>query len=109
MCVNGAPCSKSSGGPSPPVTRLIVAPDVWTFTALKPGGKNLVVSVCPCGFAVRAATAAVLAISAAVDCWKKVRRFIEALSRGISPQRHKDTKVWRLDVPPDLGVFVSLW
>src|SRR5262245_39576128 len=75
MWLIGAPCNRSSGGPSPPVTRLIVAPDVWTFMALKPAGKNLVVSVGPCSNGV-AALAAVLATSIAVDCCRKFRRFM---------------------------------
>src|SRR5262245_64730377 len=80
MWLIGAPCNSNSGGPPPPVTRLIVAPEVWTFMALKPGGKNRVVSDCSCGLANPEVAAAALAASAAVECWKKVRRFITSPS-----------------------------
>src|SRR5207237_2144726 len=51
MCDCGAPCSNKSGGPWPPITPLIVAPDVWTLKVLKPGRNRLVASGCgaePC-------------------------------------------------------------
>src|SRR6186713_84382 len=48
MCESGAPCSNNSGGPWPPMTPLIVAPDVWILKVLNPGMNGLVPPVAGC-------------------------------------------------------------
>ena len=61
----GAPWMRSSGGPSPPFTTLIVAPEVWTFSCLNPAGKKRSVSASACADASLEEVAVAPAVTAA--------------------------------------------